>query len=368
MDVLSERLSTAPSDEASSLLLNIISALTTFTNKYIMGVVMILGIFGNILSIVIFGRCKRRDLVTVTYLTPLAYADLITLIYGAFSWISTGIYEKPVAYFYVEAQPSFAPMLLCKFIRYIYRTFSSISSYILVLFSCERCIGILLPLNVRFLISTRRRLAAIALTCILLVVLNCPVIIYNTLYYVGDTSNIICYFSLPNLSNVEMFFFIQSMDSLLPHALPCCLILLFSIIIILGLRRADRETAAVTGGRTKRDNSNLVSLLLVCLLYIVSTAPYVFAWGYFDYYDVYLRDFTGHTKQEVTAVYKLGMFSTSISMMNYSFNFLIYSFTLKIYKEELQKMADVCLGRRQVSSGTSRKTKCVEEKSENTNR
>jgi hypothetical protein len=363
MDISPARALTEPSQEESvSMLLNIITILTTFTNKYIMGFVIILGI----LSIVVFGRCKRRDLVTVTYLTPLAYADLITLLYGAFSWIATGVYEQPVAYFYIEARFSFMPLFLCKFLRYLYRTSSSISSYILVLFSCERCVGILLPLKVRSLVSTKRRMTAIALTCLLLIILNCPVLIFNSLFYVGGTSNVICYFFLPNLSNVELFFFVQTMDSFLPHALPCCLILIFSIIIILGFRRAERETAALTGRRTKGDRANLISLLLVCLLYIVSTFPYVAAWGYFDYFDYYLGDFIGHTQQEVTAVYKLGMFSTSISMMNYSFNFLIYSFTLKIYKDELKNMAELIFGR-MISAGKSGKS-VTEENTGNRNR
>jgi hypothetical protein len=68
-----------------------------------MGVVIIIGISGNILSIIVFRRCKRRDLVIVTYLTMLAYADLITLMYGAYYWIVTGILEESVGYFYTES-------------------------------------------------------------------------------------------------------------------------------------------------------------------------------------------------------------------------------------------------------------------------
>jgi hypothetical protein len=81
--------------EEHSLLEQIINTLTSFTNKYILGVVMV-GIFGNILSIVVFVRCRHQDRVTVTYLTPLAVADLGTLIYGIFAWIVTGSWERPM--------------------------------------------------------------------------------------------------------------------------------------------------------------------------------------------------------------------------------------------------------------------------------
>jgi Flp pilus assembly protein protease CpaA len=124
------------------------------------------------------------------------------------------------------------------------------------------------------------------------------------------------------------------MDKVLPHALPCLLILTLSIVIMVGLRRAKMETAAITG--EVRDRRSLVSLLLISLLYIVSTVPYVSVWGFFNH--VIYRDVTSYTPQRIEIVFTAGMFTTSISMMNYSFNFLIYSFTLKIYKEELKSI------------------------------
>jgi hypothetical protein len=114
--------------------------------------------------------------------------------------------------------------------------------------------------------------------------------------------------------------------------LPCLLILTFSILIIIGLRRAKKETVAITG-KVSNDRSSLVSLLLISLLYIVSTIPYVSVWGYFNHVGV-----TSYAKQQLEILFMIGLFTTSISMMNYSFNFLIYSFTLKIYKEELKSM------------------------------
>jgi hypothetical protein len=321
--------------------------LTTYFNKYVMGFIIVLGISGNILSIVVFGRCKSRDLVTVTYLTPLAYADLTTLFYGAYSWIVVGVLEEPEGYFFIEPRMSLAPQLLCKCIRFVYRTSSCISSYILVLFSCERCIGVWFPLRV-LLITNKRRLAAISITIIVQFFVNIPVLISYSVYYVSGTTSVACYFVLPDFSKVGKFFFIQLLDSFIPHAFPCCLILTFSILIITGVRQADRKTAAFTG-RKPIDKANLVSLLLVSLLYIVSTLPYVTIWGYFDYFDHYLGDFLWHTEQEATALYMLGLFSTSVSMMNYSFNFLIYSFTLKIYKDELKRiMGRISFGSKQL--------------------
>jgi predicted membrane-bound dolichyl-phosphate-mannose-protein mannosyltransferase len=117
--------------------------------------------------------------------------------------------------------------------------------------------------------------------------------------------------------------------------------LTLSVLIIVKLRQIERETAVITG-KVRRDKSNLVSLLMVSLLYIVSTAPHVAVWGYFDYFDQYIGDFLWHTQQEVTSIYMVGLFTTSISMANYSFNFLIYSCTLKIDRDELRLMVGAC--------------------------
>jgi hypothetical protein len=307
-----------------------------------MGVVIIIGIFGNILSIIIFRRCKRRDLVTVTYLSPLAYADLITLMYGAYSWIVTGILEESAGYYFTESCFSQHAQILCKCIAYVYRTSSSISSYTLVLFSCERCIGVWLPLKVHIIVTRRRRIVLLILMHVVQLVINSPVLAYYSLYYVSGSNDICdCYFQFPDQSRTLEYYVTQLLNNVLPYGLPCLLILTFSILIVIKLLKAERETAAIRG-KVRTDRSNLLSLLMVSLLFIVRTAPHVFVWCYFDYFDQYICDFLWHTQQEANALYMLGLFTISVLMLNYTFNFLIYSFTLKIYKDELRLVARAC--------------------------
>jgi hypothetical protein len=320
-------------EEDQSFLLHVIGLITTFTNKYIMGFAIIIGILGNILSIVVFARCKKRDMVTVTYLTPLAYADLITLLYGAYSWLVNGLFGETAGYFFIEPRFSLIPLILCKCVSYIYRTSSCVSSYILVLFSCERCLGVWCPIKVHLIATRGRRVKAISITCILQLFLNSPILVYFTLNRMSGTNKYNCYFFTPSFSVLEKYFLDQIIDKVLPLALPCLLILTLSIVIMVGLRRARMERAGITG-EIRSGHSSLISLLLISLLYIMSTIPYVSVWPYFGY----VRSFVSHDRQKLEVLYMTGMFTTSFSMMNYSFNFLIYSFTLKIYKEELISM------------------------------
>jgi hypothetical protein len=55
---------------------------------------------------------------------------------------------------------------------------------------------------------------------------------------------------------------------------------------------------------------------MVSLLYIVSTAPHVFVWSYFDYFDQYIGDFIC-TQQEAKALYMLGLFTISVLMLRF---------------------------------------------------
>jgi hypothetical protein len=59
---------------------------------YIQIVVVILGIFGNVLSIVIFTTNKKRDMISAQYLRVLAVTDLgMLLISGLHRYITHGI-------------------------------------------------------------------------------------------------------------------------------------------------------------------------------------------------------------------------------------------------------------------------------------
>jgi hypothetical protein len=323
-----------------SLALEIIGKLTGFTSKYILGVVITLGIFGNILSIVVFLRCKRKDLVTVTYLTPLAMADLGTLLYGAYTWLVSGVLGRSSGYFFFDDPFSLGPQIFCKAIGYIYRTSSCISSYLIVMFSFERCVCVWLPMQVHSLYSERRRKMLILIMVIIMSIVNVLIIAYYSVYKWGGTGVANCFYYVPHFSAIWIFLLVEIMDHAIPHILPCAFIFTLSVLIILGLWRAKRETKAVT--KNVRNDSSLVSLLLICLLYIISVAPHSAVWGYCNYFNYIVGEWPGWTPQEITAFLMMGYFATSFSMLNYSFNFLIYACTLKIYKQELRVMIRQC--------------------------
>jgi hypothetical protein len=320
--------------ENLSWLFLLLRAATEFTNKYIIGVVIILGIGGNILSIIVFWRCRRKDQVTVTYLAPLAVADLATLIYGAFSWVVTGILGNTNGYFFFSGSAfSFGPQVVCKVFRYQHRVSSCISSYLIVMFSLERCLGVWFPMKIHILMTRRRRRTFIGLMVVAMLLSNTPILVYFRVHYWGGTTNTGCFFDVPELTKIETYFLIEFNDIIVPHLLPCLLILVLNILIIAGVWSARKEVSGKSV-MTKHDNT-LNNLLFISLLYLITTLPFVIVWGICDYFNYIADGFIAFTPDEVQVMLMLGFFTTSFAMLNYCFNFLIYASSLKIFRDEL---------------------------------
>jgi hypothetical protein len=175
-------------------------------------------------------------------------------------------------------------------------------------------------------------------------IINMMVIVYYKIFRWGGR-DLACFYYEQTFSGIGIFVLIEVMEHVIPHILPCALIFILSVLIIIGLLRARIETKSLTKS-VRNDHSNLVSLLLVCLLYIISTVPYLTIWSYSNYFNYIVGEWPGRSEDEVKVFLMIGYFATSFAMMNYSFNFLIYACTLKIYKETLRAMIRQCFGNR----------------------
>jgi hypothetical protein len=320
-------------DKPTSLFF-IMNTVTRYLHGYVIIIVILGGIVGNILSIIIFSRCKTKDVMTVTYFMPLAFADTVGLLYGGIDWLSRGLDE--VSHHQYSYRPLHSSEAACKIVRYMYRVATCMSSYIVVLFSIERFFGVWFPLKILSWMSQPKRRNILIGAFLAIALLNIPILYFYRLYYWQSFSA--CFFHEPAYNELQMYLLIELMDDVLPHTLPCVLILMLSVGIILGVWRARRDAIAVTG-KSRIEMKSLVSLLLVALMYLVTTLPYVTVWGYSNYYSTIGKGtFPGMNKQDIAALMQVGFFCTSVSMMNYSFNFLIYAGSLKIYQDELKKM------------------------------
>jgi thyrotropin-releasing hormone receptor len=308
--------------------------------QYFVGVVILLGLIGNILSIIVFWRCRSKDHVTVTYLAPLAAADLGALFYGAYTWIVNGVLGKTNGYYFFEDHFSPGAHLLCKLFRYQHRVCSCISSYLILLFSVERCLGVWFPMHVHIAITNKRRKITLGLMMFSMLLLNIPILLYFRIHYWGSTMETTCLYDVPEFTNLQKYFLIEINYNIIPHTLPCFLILIINILIILGVWFARREASAnLNKGKNRvKSNNSLISLLFVSLLYVITTLPYVILWGMCNYLNYIAGKWVGFSPEEIQLILMVGFFTTSFLMVNYCFNFLIYACSLNIFKNELRCM------------------------------
>jgi hypothetical protein len=170
-----------------------------------------------------------------------------------------------------------------------------------------------------------------------MLLLNIPILVYFRIHYWGATTNIGCFYDVPEITNLQKYFLIEVNYNFVPHTLPCFLILILNVLIILGVWSARVEASTKTG-RSCAESNSLINLLFVSLLYLVTTLPYVIVWGICNYFNYIVGGWVAFTPEEIQVVLMLGFFTTSFSMINYCFNFLIYASSLKVFKDELGSM------------------------------
>ena len=160
----------------------------------------------------------------------------MTLIYGGYSWISTAIIGVDDGYFFIEPPFSFWPHFLCKVTWYVYRVTSCASSYMIVLFSFERCVGVWFPLQLHGWVTNSRRKKVIILTFFVVFLISTPILVISkvTLY----DGMLTCF--APS-GDLLVYIVIEMIDNIIPVALPCLLIATSSVIIICGVRISKNE-------------------------------------------------------------------------------------------------------------------------------
>jgi hypothetical protein len=134
-----------------------------------MVVVLSIGIFGNMLSFVVFFRSRKRADACVQYLGCLALSDTAVIASrGVTEWINSGLkYLTDGALAFNLFQYS---SLSCKTVTYFQQVSMCISGWMIVLFSLERAYVVIFPLKRNDITAVKRK-RIIAATCIVMVVL-----------------------------------------------------------------------------------------------------------------------------------------------------------------------------------------------------
>ncbi|KAL8610558.1 hypothetical protein ACOMHN_006278 [Nucella lapillus] len=302
--------------------------LSQYVWNYVPPVIVLLGNFGNIMTIVIMQRMKSGGSTINMYFTALAVVDLITLDMALIHlWVG-----YTFRYWLMNEHTVY-----CKIHIWIVAQITTTSAYFLVCMTVHRAISVVWPHRVN-LMCTRRRVF-ILLTVIAVLVAA----IYSHRLY----GHAVVFLRKPDIYHCKMksesygafvknvFYYIQLVIySLLPFA---CLVLANGVLVWklrTSVKEADQQFAAgrgeVSEARQKTAKSVTATIVCVSIAFIVLTAPLSI------YQAIYFVDAAfGRLSNAQYAEYSfIFVVFFMLFYSNHAFNFYLYCLTGKRFREE----------------------------------
>ncbi|XP_064629378.1 mu-type opioid receptor-like [Lineus longissimus] len=245
------------------LVLRIVYIIVT---KYSWIIIAIVGLFGNVMSIIITLQKKNRHISTCNYMTALALADTMVLIELIWAMILMFWTTDPLSEFAMQTM------------WYQSYSFGILSGFYLAEMTIDRLIAVKFPMAARRLCTTRRAFVTIVVTFIVIGGLN--LYIYFTYRYVQDneTDEGVFRMSVPHAPELETLG--NASQLAFGTILPFCVIVFCNVWIIVVVRNASHERDLMGVGdrgqktREKETTYLIRMLILVSIAYVLTSIPY----------------------------------------------------------------------------------------------
>ncbi len=285
--------------------------------------IMLVGIPGNILTIVIMCRKKFRSMNLCILFIALSVADTIWL----FFMPGKEVYELIQG---VKLQNT--NDVLCKVTVFMIWTLQTLSSWLLVALTCERCLAILSPFNYKTMCSQFKDLVLILFILALVVGYNIQALVTLTLRQFGPRTACA---AAPKYEwyqqNIKL-----KIDIILQNFIPFVIILVANIAIIVRVRSAnDKLTSVNTESekqiKRKQKAERMTGMLLgITFAFLILTLPM----------KVYL--ILAGTQQKIAQALDFNngtyLIVYSLNTLNYGINFYMYVITGTDFRQEFLKM------------------------------
>ncbi|KAH3877072.1 probable G-protein coupled receptor B0563.6 [Dreissena polymorpha] len=244
-------------------------SITDSLQCYVLPILTVIGILGNICSLIVLFQKKLRTSTTTMILIGLAFSDTC--------FLATNMVRKSscIISHYDKLLSEIVSNTTFYYMHYLKTAFSRVSTFLVVLISLERVIAVGLPLKAKTLITKRRILAG---------VIACYVIAFGglaayppqyTYTFVGKRP-FIAYtdFAKNNVESLKIY-----NDYFLPigfRHIPVVIVFLLNTVIIVLVHRSNRfqKTASVQDSKRKDDQKKITRMLLtVDIVYLICLLP-----------------------------------------------------------------------------------------------
>ncbi|KAL8581680.1 hypothetical protein ACOMHN_049236 [Nucella lapillus] len=311
---------------------------------YIVGpVILLLGNFGNVMTIVIMWRMKSAESAISIYFTALAVVDLITLqVHLLNMWF---LYTFDLWLF--DAHD-----VLCRILFWISAHIATTSAWFLVCMTVHRAISVVWPHRVNVMCTRRRVVLLLTVIAVLIGGVYSHYLYGSSLTYQQYLDQYHCQMEQGSYGQFvdDIFLYIDLViSSLLPFV---CLVLANSVLVWTlrtSVREADQQFAAgrgeVSEARQKAARSVTTTVVCVSMTFIVLTAP----GNIYQSFSYVVSTGDKLTIYQVVEHYFTMAICYMLIYLNHAVNFYLYCLTGKRFREEFINI--VRCGRARGSTG-----------------
>lgn len=228
---------------------------------YCMPIILIIGTFGNVSSILVFRRYKWRSSTLPMYLSALAFVDLNLLYFG--------LLENAVSTLLNRNMKS-TNTALCIVVIWIVYSSGTVSAWLLVAVTLQRVMCVVWPHAMTSLCSTRKSIVLV------LLIVTLPWALHSCFafsYYVNANSTCTHY------DDLEYFRFKvwPMVDMIVSSLVPATILLICNFILIsrlyVSLNEARRLTGSSLSSRRRATSSTTMTLVILTTAFLLLTLP-----------------------------------------------------------------------------------------------
>lgn len=289
---------------------------------------LFVGVFGNILNLIVLRRMHFEKNPTLILLFLLSVTDIAVLLVGLPRYWARDAFQ-----FDLRTVSQFS----CKFSLFLIYISMQLSSWILVLVSVIRVIKTVLPLRypkTKIRVTRKNTLTVFCIVVIALCIINFHFFITNGV--ITEDGEVSCTSLTPDFRNFDEYVFVY-IDFLMMSVFPAIIIIVCNIFIYFVLKNMKQRRASTTS--TDKVTSDSVSrvtrmLFVTSSYFVISTAPISLHF----IVDSYVRPGSDDLTQA-----KLDMSFTVLYLFQFShfvINFYCYTVTNKRFRRSVKKLKD----------------------------
>ena len=297
---------------------------------------VVIGVIGNVLSMIVFTNKDMRGTSSNIYLLALAISDTLYLICVFFVDILKNIkcFYFPTINLDIINRSS----IICQMSQYFSDFFSDYSTCLILVFTIDRLIAVYLPMRFKELCTLRR--ARVVCICVFMVV-AIAIAPYHFMYMGLYTQDGYFYYfcSIKSKDYEKRFMIMYISESLLFRIIPVIGIAILNVFIIVRVTKISRDHQRMRSSscrhnkRTKKDEKNLqltIMLILVSTSYVLLYIP-VLVTFVIDYLE---RHAVIHVSPDHMLMAE--NYTRALYVFGFAINFFLYTISGQVFREQLQ--------------------------------